>query len=107
MQTNNVNSLVPFNALHADEIDKPENSINQIIVKKEPRTGSLFPICTLETFVLHAQIRNKELVPDSRFPIISFILIYTHRIHYMQTNNVNSLVLFYAIHAGDIGKAGN
>ena len=81
---------------------KPEPSINPIIVKKEPGTGSLFPICTFETLVLHARIRNKELapgsrfpdsinsfeishtftqirnkepVPDSRFPIISFILI--------------------------------
>ena len=86
---------------------KPETSINQIIVKKEPGTGSLFPICTFETFVLHAQIRNKDLVPDSRFPIISFTLIYAHSIHYMQINNVNSLVSFYAIHADDIGKAGN
>ena len=50
---------------------KPETSINKIIVKKEPGTGSLFPICTLEILVLHTKIRNKELVPvpDSRFPV--------------------------------------
>ena len=82
MKTNNVNFLVSLNALHADEIDKPETSINPIIVKKEPGTGSLFSICTFETFVLHTQIRNnnfdikiqtltqirnKEPVPGSRF----------------------------------------
>ena len=81
--------------------------MNPNIVNKAPGTGSLFPICTFDTFELHAQIRNKDLVPDSRFRFISFILIYAHSIHYMQTNNINSLVLFYAIHADDIGKAGN
>ena len=30
---------------------KTETSMNPIIVKKEPGTGSLFPICTFETLV--------------------------------------------------------
>ena len=69
MQKNNVNSLKSFNALHVDEIDKTrKTSINLIIVKKEPGTGSLFPIRTLKTLVLYTEIRNKELVPGSRFP---------------------------------------
>ena len=46
-----------------------ETSINKIIIKKEPGTGSLFPICTLEILVLHTKIRNKEPVPGSRFPV--------------------------------------
>ena len=51
------------------KLTKPETNINQIIVKKEPGTGSLFPICTFETLVLHNKIRNKELIPGFRFPI--------------------------------------
>ena len=74
MQTNNINSLASLNALHADE---PETSINPIIVKKEPGTGSLFPICTFETLVLYTKIRNNELVLSSRFPVSEFtVLIY-------------------------------
>ena len=69
MRKNNVNSLVSLNAIHAGDIGKPETSRNPIIVKKEPGTGSLFPICTFETLVIYTQIRNKELVPGSRFPV--------------------------------------
>ena len=58
MQTNNVKSLVSFYALHVDEIEKPETSMNPIIVNKEPGTGSLFPISTFETLVLYTKIRN-------------------------------------------------
>ena len=47
----------------------PETSINKIIVKKEPGTDSLFPTSTLEILVLHTKIRNKKLVPGSRFPV--------------------------------------
>ena len=66
MQTNNDNPLVSLVAIPADEIDKkPDTSINPIIVKKEPGTGSLFPICTFETLVLHTKIRTKGLVPGS------------------------------------------
>ena len=57
--------------------------MNPIIVKKEPGTGSLFPNCTLEILVLHTKIRNKELVPGSRFPIPcirSIILKYQRRL---------------------------
>ena len=50
----------------------PETRINKIIVKKDPGTDSLFPICTLEILVLHTKIRNKELVPDSLFSINNF-----------------------------------
>ena len=51
------------------EQTKPETSINPIIVKKEPGTGSLFRICTFETLVLYTKIKNKEIVPGSRFPV--------------------------------------
>ena len=44
-------------------------STNLNIVKKEPETGSLFPICTFETSVLYTKIRNKQVVPGSRFPV--------------------------------------
>ena len=68
MQTNNVISLVSLNALHADEIEKKtETSKNPIIVKKEPVTGSLFPICTFEILVIYTQ--KKEQGISSRFPI--------------------------------------
>ena len=69
MQTDNDNSLVSLNALHADEKDETRTSINPSIVKKEPGTGSLFPICTFETLVIYTHIRNKELVNGSCFPI--------------------------------------
>ena len=46
MQTNNVKSLVSFDALHVDEIEKTETSMNPVIVNKEPETGVLFPIYT-------------------------------------------------------------
>ena len=69
MQTNNDNFLVSLNALHADEKDETRTSINPIIVKKEPGSGSLFPIGTFETLVRYTHIRNKELVYGSRFPI--------------------------------------
>ena len=69
MMTNKLNFLESLNTLHADAIYIIRTSINPIIVKKEPGTDSLFPICTLERFVLHAQIRNKELVPGFRFPV--------------------------------------
>ena len=44
-------------------------STNPNIVKKEPGTGTLFPICTFETSVLYTKIRNKQVVPGSRFPV--------------------------------------
>ena len=72
MQTHNVKlCLVSFIALHADEIAKPETSINSIIVKKEPGTGSLFPInfVLLKKMVLHTKIMNKKLFPSSQFPV--------------------------------------
>ena len=70
MMTNKLNSLVSFNALHADAIYKTRTSINPIIVKKEPGADSLFPICTFKTLVLYTNIRNNELVPNSLFPLI-------------------------------------
>ena len=79
MLTNNVQSLVSFYTLHVDEIEK--TSMNPIIVNKEPGTGSLFPICTFETLVLYTKIRNKELLPGSRFPDSSFtVLKYSRRL---------------------------
>ena len=39
------------------QFTKTETSINPIIVKKEPGTDSLFPICTFKTLVLYT---NKE-----------------------------------------------
>ena len=73
MQKNNVYSLESYNAIPADKIEKKtETSINPIIVKKEPGTGSLFPICILKTLVLYTKIRKRELVPDSLLPINSF-----------------------------------
>ena len=54
---------------------KPETSKNPIIVKKEPGTDSLFPICTFKTLVLYTNIRNKELVPGSRFPVSDYIVL--------------------------------
>ena len=60
---------------------KVETSINSIIVKKEPGTGILFPICTFETLVIYTHIRNKELVPGSRFPVLDQqILKYPRRL---------------------------
>ena len=44
-------------------------STNPNIVKKDPESGSLFPICTFETSVLYTKIRNKQVVPGSRFPV--------------------------------------
>ena len=44
--------------------------MNPILVNKEPGTGSLFPICTFESFSIIYQ--NKELVSRSRFPIPCF-----------------------------------
>ena len=70
MQKNNDNTLESFNAIPVDEIEKKtETSINPIIVKKEPGTDSLFPICILKTLVLYTKTRKKELVPGSRFPV--------------------------------------
>ena len=48
-----------------------------MIVKKEPGAGSLFPICTLEILVLHTKIKEQGAnsrfrVPDSLFPINNF-----------------------------------
>ena len=82
MQSNNVQSLVSFYTLHVDEIEKKtETSMNPIIVNKEPGTVSLFPICTFETLVLYTKIRNKELLPGSRFPVSSFtVLKYSRRL---------------------------
>ena len=57
------------------QFTKTETSINPIIVKKEPGTGSLFPICTFKTLVLYTNIRNKELVPGSRFPVSDYIVL--------------------------------
>ena len=75
MMRNKLNSLASFNALHADAIYKTETSINPIIVKKEPGTDSLFPICTFKTLVLYTNIRNKELVPGYRFPVSDYIVL--------------------------------
>ena len=72
MQTNNVNSSVSLNALHADGIDKLETSIKTIIVAEEPGTDSFFPIRTLATLVLYTKIRNYFPVPDSLIPILQF-----------------------------------
>ena len=50
-------------------------------------------------------------VPDSRFPIISFILIYAPFIltsqYSLYADNINSLLSLNALHADDIGKARN
>ena len=61
LQANNVNSFVSSHVLHAYEIDIM--SINSNRVKKEPGTGSVFPIRTFETSVIYSKKRNKELVP--------------------------------------------
>ena len=68
MQTNNVNSLVSFNAIHAGDTGKAETSINPIKVKKGTRNRFLIPDMPFETLVKYTQIRNKEVVPCSRFP---------------------------------------
>ena len=75
-QANNFNSLISLHALHADEIDKTQTSINPNIVKKnkelKPGIDSLFPICTLKTSVIHTTMTSNDLVPGLRFPIPCF-----------------------------------
>ena len=53
--------------------------LNRFLFNKEPGTGSLLPICRFQTMVMDIQIRNRQLVPGSRFSVpdenLHFLLV--------------------------------